>query len=138
MTIPQSSRLAHSAFPQTSKPCPGGALPRTALGSVLLYFAMTMLAGMAYAHGPTIEISHHEMKPPLLNLFVGTTVHFSNTVKMPGGHVVVDESGTLESPPLEEPGDGWHYTFDEAGTFEIFIKQHPKNKAKINVVPKKN
>jgi hypothetical protein len=29
---------------------------------------MTVLAGMAHAHGPTIEISHHEMKPPLLNL----------------------------------------------------------------------
>ena len=100
--------------------------------------AIVAIAGAAQAHGPTIEISHHEMKPSLLNLFAGTTVHFSNTVTMPGGHVVVDESGTLKSPPLAEPGDGWHYTFDEVGTFEVFIKQHPKAKARINVVPKKN
>ena len=113
---------------------------RTAFAAVAVAVALaTLLASTtAMAHGPTIEISHHEMKPGLLNLFVGTTVHFSNTVSMPGGHVVVDESGTLESPPLEKPGDGWHYTFDEVGTFEVFIKQHPKAKARINVVPKKD
>ena len=91
----------------------------------------------ALGHGPTIEISHDELKPSLLNLFVGTTVHFSNTVEMPGGHVIVDESGTIESPALEKPGDGWHYTFEKEGTFEIHIKQHPTAKARIVVVPKR-
>ena len=91
----------------------------------------------ASAHGPTIEISHGELKPSLLNLFVGTTVHFSNTVAMPGGHVIVDESGTIESPALVSPGDGWHYTFEKEGTFEIYIKQHPTTKARIVVVPKR-
>ncbi|MEM9177149.1 MAG: hypothetical protein AAGC67_18200 [Myxococcota bacterium] len=95
-------------------------------------------ASAAQAHGPTIEISHQEMKPPLLNLWVGTTVHFANTVAMPGGHVVVDEGGTLESPPLEKPGDGWHYTFDTPGTYHVFVKQHPKAKAKIVILPKKD
>lgn len=104
------------------------------LGLALALFA---LAGPVQAHGPTIEITHAEMTPALLNLFVGTTVHFSNTVTMPGGHVVVDESGTFESPPLEKPGDGWHYTFEKAGTYEIYIKQHPMAKARIVVVPKK-
>jgi plastocyanin len=94
-------------------------------------------AGVAAAHGPTIEINHQEMKPGLLNIFVGTTVHFSNTVSMPGGHVVVDEAGTLESPPLEKPGDGWHYTFETEGTYEVFVTQHPMAKARIVVVPKK-
>lgn len=97
-----------------------------------------LFASTAAAHGPTIEISHSEMKPPLLNLFVGTTVHFANTVSMPGGHTVVDAAGTLESPPLAEPGDGWHYTFETPGTYEVFVKQHPNAKAKIVVVPKKN
>ena len=103
----------------------------------LLVAVLSLLALPAQAHGPTIEISHSEMKPPLLNLFVGTTVHFANTVAMPGGHVVVDEAGTLESPPLEKPGDGWHYTFEEAGTYEVFVKQHPMAKARIVVIPKK-
>lgn len=98
---------------------------------------MLIAVDPAAAHGPTIEIRHDEMKPPLLNLFVGTTVHFVNTVAMPGGHVIVDESGTIESPPLEKPGDDWHHTFDEVGTWELFIKQHPKVKARIVVVPKR-
>ena len=93
-------------------------------------------AGLAQAHGITIEINHSEMKPSLLNIYVGTTVHFTNTVSMPGGHVVVDEGGTLESPPLIEPGDDWHYTFEKPGTYELYIKQHPMAKARIVVVPK--
>ena len=108
---------------------------RSALG--LLAFFAVFFAGVASAHGPTIEISHSELKPKLLNLYVGSTVHFQNTVNMPGGHVIVDEGETLESPPLEKPGDGWHYTFEEEGTYEIFVRQHPKAKARIVVVPKK-
>ena len=95
------------------------------------------MPGMALAHGPTNEISHEALKPTLLNLFVGTTVHFANTVEMPGGHVILDEGGTLESPRLEKPGDGWHYTFEEVGTFEIYIREHPEAKARIVVVPKR-
>ena len=98
---------------------------------------LLMGAEAAGAHGPTIEIRHDEMKPPLLNLFVGTTVHFVNTVAMPGGHVIADEAGTFESPPLENPGDDWHHTFEQVGTYELFIKQHPHVKARIVVVPKR-
>lgn len=91
----------------------------------------------AFAHGPTIKISHDALSPSLLNLFVGTTVHFLNTVAMPGGHVIVDEAGTLESPPLMKPGEDWHYTFEKEGTFEIYIEQHPTAKARIVIVPKR-
>ena len=110
---------------------------RNRLPALALVAAFTLAAAPALAHGPAIKISHSEMKPSLLNLYSGTTVHFDNRVTMPGGHVVVDESGTLESPPLEKPGDGWHYTFDEVGTYYVFVKQHPKAKAKIVVVPAK-
>jgi len=107
-------------------------------GALALAAALVLVGSNAWAHGPTIKISHSEMKPPLLNLYAGTTVHFANTVAMPGGHVVVDESGALESPPLEKPGDGWHYTFDEVGTFEVFVKQHPMARARIVVIPAKD
>ena len=110
---------------------------RICLLVVSLALLGTGVPSAALAHGPTIEISHDELKPSLLNLFVGTTVHFSNTVEMPGGHVIVDESGTIESPALEKPGDGWHYTFEKEGTFEIHIEQHPTAKARIVVVPKR-
>ena len=106
-------------------------------------FALALLAiflgvaGTASAHGPTIAVSHEELKPALLNLFIGTTVHFNNSVEMPSRHVIVDKAGTLESPPLMMPGDGWHYTFEKEGVFEIYIKQHPNAKARIVVVPKR-
>jgi len=101
------------------------------------------IPGDAGAHGPTIKISHQALSPSLLNLFIGTTVHFSNTVEMPGGHVIVikaievDEETAIESPALEKPGDGWHYTFEEEGTFDLYIKQHPTAKARVVVVPKR-
>ena len=102
-----------------------------------LLLGLPGVAGVAIAHGPTIEISHSELKPALLNLFAGTTVHFQNTVEMPGGHVVVDTEGRIESPALEDPGDDWHYTFEEEGVYEIFVRQHPDAKARIVVVPAK-
>lgn len=118
-------------------------MPRPAPSHLIVCLGLWALlalgvAAPAAAHGPTIEITHGEMKPPLLNLFVGQTVHFDNKVAMPGGHVVIDETGTIESPPLEKPGDGWHYTFDTVGTFELRLKQHPKTTARIVVHPKKD
>lgn len=105
---------------------------------VLVLWAFAMLvSSTALAHGPTIEISHQEMKPSLLNLFVGTTVHFLNTVDMPGGHVVVDVAGTIESPPLDAAGDDWHFTFETEGTYELFIREHPEAKSRIVVVPRR-
>ncbi len=104
---------------------------------VLLGLSGIGIPAAARAHGPTIEISHEALKPSLLNLFIGTTVHFSNIVAMPGGHIIVDESGMLESPALEKVGDGWHYTFESEGTYEIYIKQHPAAKARVVVVPKR-
>jgi hypothetical protein len=110
--------------------------------AAMLVIAMTwgfFAAAPAFAHGPTIELSAEEMKPPLLNLYVGSTVHFLNLNKAdnPGGYVVVDTAGTIESPPLEEAGDGWHYTFEEVGTHELFIRQNPEAKARIVIVPKR-
>ena len=107
-------------------------------GILAVSLAVTLLSsGVARAHGPTIEMTHSEMKPALLNLFAGSTVHFLNKVEMPGGHVIVVESGQTESPPLADPGDGWHYTFEEPGTYRVFLRQHPDVDAKIHVVPKK-
>jgi plastocyanin len=112
---------------------------RRVVALVALVLAVGAVAGpgAARAHGPTIEITHEAMKPSLLNLFVGSTVHFTNTVDMPGGHVIVDATGTIESPPLEKPGDDWHYTFEEVGTYELHIRQHPQAKARIVIVPKR-
>ena len=102
---------------------------------------MLVWAGIAYAHGPTIKVSHEGLTPPLLNLFVGTTVHFANQAsaeaESPPVHVVLETEGRLEASQLVTKGDGWHYTFEEPGTFEVFVKSHPDTKARIVVVPKR-
>ena len=102
-----------------------------------LLASLLVAAAPARAHGPTVEITAEGLKPPLLNLFEGTTVHFANTLDAPEGLVVVDETRTLESPRLRAPGDGWHYTFEKAGTWVILVEQRPDAKMRIVVVPKR-
>jgi hypothetical protein len=91
----------------------------------------------ARAHGPTVELTAKGLEPVLLNLFEGTTVHFSNTLVAPEGLVVVDESGLLESPPLKQPGEGWHFTFDRTGSYVIHVRERPEATMRIVVVPKR-
>ncbi len=106
-------------------------------GAVLIALCVFGLSGVASAHGPTIEITPEGLEPALLNLFVGTTVHFLNTLERPEGSVIVIESGSLESPLLVRPGDDWHYTFEEEGSFEIHLRDRPTARARIVVVPKR-
>ncbi len=114
-----------------------GARTNRAAMTVFVVVMGALLASVSAAHGPTIKLLPGEMKPPLLNLFVGSTVHFSNTAETPSGSVVVDAGGTLESPTLRKPGDGWHYTFEVPGTFNVCIREDPDAKAKIVVIPKR-
>ena len=93
-------------------------------------------ATSASAHGPTVDITPTGFKPLLLNLFEGTTVHFTNSVAAPEGLVVSDEAKTFASPPIEPDGDGWHYTFKMIGTYEIRIAQRSEAKMRIVVVKK--
>lgn len=123
------SSLCEKTLPSRCKRI-AAVLPAAAL------FVLLVGAQASFGHGPTIKLAEDEMKPVLLNLHVGATVHFSNMVPRPGGHVIIDEGGTLESPPLAEPGDGWHYTFGAPGTFEVFVKEQPKLRARIVVIPK--
>jgi len=95
-----------------------------------------LFASPVRAHGPTVEITASGIKPALLNLFVGTTVHFTNGLDAPSGVVVAGEKGTVESPVLEVAGEGWHYTFEEAGAYEIRVVRRPEAKMRIVVVPK--
>ena len=103
----------------------------------LAFAIVLLLAPAARAHGPTVEITEAGLKPPLLNLFVGTTVHFANTISAPEGLVIVDEGGTLASPRLRAPGDGWHYTFEQPGSHTIRIAERPQATMRIVIVPKR-
>ena len=100
-------------------------------------FGIVVAGAPVLAHGPTIELLDREKKPALLNLFVGTTVHFKAVGGESSLHVVVDEAAGIESPPIEARGDGWHYTFESEGSYDLFIREHPEAKARVVVVPKR-
>lgn len=103
----------------------------------IAFVAVFVLAPAARAHGPTVEIGEAGLKPVLLNLFVGTTVHFANTIHAPEGLVVVDEGGSFESPRLRAPGDGWHYTFEQPGSHTIRIAGRPEATMRVVIVPRR-
>ena len=98
-------------------------------------------AGPAWAHGPTVKITATGFAPVLLNLFEGTTVHFTNAIAASAagseGVVVSDEAGRFESPPISAAGDGWHYTFEERGTWVIRVAGRPEPTLRIVVVARK-
>lgn len=116
----------------------GGAarLGRVLAAVVVAIFAV--LAGPpARAHGPTVKITASGFEPVLLNLFEGTTVHFTNAIAGPDAVVVGDEAGHFESPPITATGDGWHYTFEGRGTYVIRVVGRPEPTMRIVVIPKR-
>lgn len=109
---------------------------RAALSSLGLL--VVFCAGSSAAHGPTVEIGPEGLRPPLLNLYAGTTVHFANRVATPSGVVVlVDEAGEVKSPPLKAPGDGWHHTFEDLGRHSIRLAERPEATMTIVIVPRR-
>ena len=104
----------------------------------LFAFAWLVVSGAApaWAHGPTVEITTAGLKPVLLNLFEGTTVHFTNTLATPQGLVVTGEAGTVVSPSLAPAGEGWHYTFEKGGAYAIRLEKRPEATMRIVVVKK--
>ena len=110
---------------------------RSGLAGLLLVWLVLMGSAVAArAHGPTVVLSEAGFKPVLLNLFEGTTVHFTNTIAGPEGVVLADEGGAFSSPPITAASDGWHYTFEKIGTFEIRVAGRPEAKLRIVVVKK--
>ena len=99
----------------------------------LLGFATLAIAATAWAHGATVEVGHNKIRPAEVEIQVGGVVHFTNGVAMPGGHTLVADDGSFESPPLDK-GDDWHHTFDAAGVHAYHIQEHPDAKGRIVVV----
>lgn len=109
---------------------------RAALSSLGLLVVFGV--GSSAAHGPTVEIGPEGLRPPLLNLYAGTTVHFANRVATPSGVVVlVDEAGDVRSPVLKAPGDGWHHTFEGLGRHVIRLAERPDATMTIMIVPRR-
>lgn len=98
-------------------------------GLVLL---LLLAAAPAFAEGTVVTIGHNRIDPAEVTIKAGESVTFHNVDEMPGGHTVVADDGSFESPPLAKDQD-WAHTFDEPGTHTYTIKQHPGAKGRIVV-----
>lgn len=100
---------------------------RTLLPFLLLGFASPALAGDV-----TVTITHGKLEPPEVIVAMGDTVTFHNVDEMPGGHSVVADDGSFESPALGA-GHRWSHTFEKLGMFPYHIGEHPNAKGKVIV-----
>ncbi len=89
-----------------------------AAGAALL----VAVATAAGAHGPTVKVSYSGVRPERLVVTTGSTVHFHNDNVGGGPCTVVGEGEAFESPTLA-PREGWHFTFESAGTYAFRIKE---------------
>ena len=104
-----------------------------AIGTVFS-FALLGDTERALAHGDTIRLSYARVQPERLVVFAGTTVHFHNANQSGAPCTVIVEEAKAQSPVLGR-AEGWHYTFENAGTFSFFVEQFPSRSGKVIVTP---
>ena len=86
----------------------------------------------ALAEGATVAVGHNRLTPSQLTVEAGTTVTFKNEEEMPGGHTIVADDGSFQSPALAK-GQTWSHKFDAPGTHAYSIKEHPSAKGSVTV-----
>jgi len=99
---------------------------------LLVLVGVLLVGGAAFAEGPTVAVGHNRLTPSELTVKAGTTVTFENQDEMPGGHTIVADDGSFESPGLAK-GQTWSHTFDAPGKYGYSIKQHPSAKGSVSV-----
>ena len=95
--------------------------------------AMFLTPALALAEEVRVEVGHGSFEPSEVSIDAGTTVVFENVVEMPGGHTIVIEELDAQSDALGS-GETWSYTFEEAGTYHVHVKEHAEaDKARVVV-----
>ncbi len=103
-------------------------LSLAALGAALALAPASALAGK----DTMVHVGHNKIDPTDISIASGDSVTFHNLDQMPGGHTIVADDGSFESPPLGKD-EKWTREFPEPGTYGIHIVQHPTAKATIVV-----
>jgi plastocyanin len=99
----------------------------------LVVLAGALLVGAsALGEGVTVQVGHNRLTPSQLTVEAGTTVTFENQDAMPGGHTIVADDGSFQSPALAK-GETWSHAFDKPGTHAFSIKEHPSAKGSVTV-----
>ena len=81
-----------------------------------------------------MKVAYSGIKPARLVIPVGATVHFHNANLGGGVITLVGDEGSFESPPLPK-GEGWHHTFEEAGSFSFHVKELSSVRGTVVVAP---
>lgn len=94
----------------------------------------SVLAGsrVAAAAELMVHVFHGKLDPAKTQIKKGDTIVFHNLQEMPGGHTVVADDGSFQSPPLAKDAQ-WKKNFDQPGSFGVHLKEHPSVKGTIEV-----
>jgi plastocyanin len=107
-------------------------VPRLSRALTLAVALAALGAPRALAGEVTVSVGHNKIDPSKVTLAAGDSVVFHNLDAMPGGHTVVADDGSFQSPALAKD-QKWSHTFDKAGSHAIHLKEHPTAKATIEV-----
>jgi plastocyanin len=86
----------------------------------------------ALAGETLVKVGHNKIEPAEVSLQAGDTVVFHNLDEMPGGHSVVADDGSFQSPALAKD-EKWTHAFEKPGSYGIHLKEHPAAKGIIEV-----
>lgn len=100
--------------------------------SLCVLAAFVLVALPASAGDVMVHVGHNKLDPSEVKVAAGTKVVFHNLDAMPGGHTIVADDGSFESPGLEKDQQ-WSHVFTEPGVHAYSIKEHPTAKGKIIV-----
>jgi plastocyanin len=104
------------------------------LGRLALAVAGLLLAaGAARAHGPSVEASFSGLRPKLVTIAAGDTVHFRRAGGSQLALTLVSDAGLFEGRVLD--AEGWHYTFETPGDYSFHLKENPSARVRILVGP---
>ena len=97
-----------------------------------LLAALVFASSAALADQVMVHVGHNKLDPAEVTVAAGTTIVFHNLDEMPGGHTIVSDDGSFESPGLAKD-QRWSHTFEKPGVYTYAIKEHPSAKGKIVV-----
>ena len=100
--------------------------------ALLVTLSLMGVSSAAVAGEIMVHVGHNKIDPAELSVAVGTKVVFHNLDQMPGGHTVVADDGSFESPGLGKD-EKWSHTFSTPGVHSYSIKEHPSAQGKIIV-----
>ena len=75
-----------------------------------LVVAFVLASLPAHAGEAMVRVGHNKLDPSDLKVTAGTTVVFHNMDEMPGGHSIVADDGSFQSPALAKD-QSWSHTF---------------------------